>query len=140
MTVKRKTRKAFTLNALESHFISCARRLDGQMEYKLNIDHLNDMIVLLLDNEKSLYDAATKTRRKPESIAWQAFMMLADGCINNEYIEPGYVFYASSRQLKNFLFEWGYGYNAIKESVNHVKEMRKELESEREKGHAAVQI
>lgn len=137
MTVKRKTRQAYTQNALESHLISYYPSFS---EYMLNTSHLNDMIMLLLDNEKSLYDAVTNTRRKPESVAWQAFMMLADDYINGEYIEPGTVFYASSKQLKDFLFKWGHGYEAIADSVDHVKMVREELRKEREREHVAVQV
>lgn len=138
MAIKRKTRQDYTRNALESHTTSGRWRPDGQIEYFLNTDYLNDMIILLLDNERSLYDAITNTRRKPESIAWQAFTMLADGYINEKYREPGTVFYASSKQLKDFLFNWGYGYEAIANSVDHVKMVREELRKERERKHVAV--
>ena len=125
---------AYTLLELEGRFTSFSE--NGG--YHLNTDYLNDMIRLYLDNVQDIYNNMTNPRRKPEGVAWSAFRALADGYINEDFSEPNTIFYATSQQLRDFLKEYGYGYEAIAESVEYVKETRKELQEE--KKHVPAQI
>lgn len=124
-----KTRKACTRNVLESHFVKCF----PNGKYALDTHYLNEMIRLYLDNKIELYNTIEKGRSRPEAIVWRAFQMVVDDYLNNEYQEPNTVFYASSQQLKEFLFKWGvYNYEALKRNVDYVKEVRRELKENAE--------
>lgn len=124
METRRKTRKAYTIQALEGRFTGYSSQ---KKDFAINTDYLNSMICLYLDEIKTLYEAMINTRRKPENVAWCAFKTLADEYINEDFSEPGTVFYATSQQLRDFLQIYGYGYEAIAESVKHVKVTRKKL-------------
>lgn len=122
--VKRKTRKAVTLDVLKGHFLGYDPK---SRRYTLCTEYLNDSIILYMDNDRETYNAMVNKRRKPEGIAWGAFMKLVDDYISSDYIEPGTVYYASSQHLKDFLMTYGEGYESIADSVKHVKEVRKDL-------------
>ena len=69
---RKRTCKAKTLASLESRFLD--RKTDS-----IDEAYLNGQIMLMLDNERGLYDAMRHSRRKPEALAWEAFLRLAEG-------------------------------------------------------------
>lgn len=122
--MKRKTCKRLTMETLKGHFLE-----SGKNGIRINEDYLNDVIIMELDNNEPLYKAMTETRRRPEAIAWQAFTKITEDRINFEYCmeKDASVYYPASGHLKEFLNEYGRGYESIAESVRHVRKTREEL-------------
>ena len=97
---------------------------------RINETYLNEHLQIMLDNTRSLYDAMRNTRRKPESVAWEAFILLANECLKME--EYPAIYTCSSEQLKKWLQEYGRGYDSIAETVAYITDERKEAKKEKE--------
>ena len=113
-----KTNKNMTFSALNGRF------LDTETN-RINEEYLNHELSLLIENTESMWEAVTKNRRrKATAIAWWALMVAANQSLEWEYGDK--TLYASSQQLKNWLQEYGNGYDSIAETVSEVEEMRRE--------------
>jgi len=119
------TNKEATFSALNGSFLDTS-------DFKINEEYLNDSLQIYLSNEKFLYDAMTKTKRKPEAVAWEALTFTANMLLANENY-PNKKIVASSEQLKKWLNEFGNGYETIKDTVNYIIAERQELKEWDEK-------
>lgn len=111
------TNKEKTFSALNSAFLNT-------QNMKINESYLNDSLAMFLDNVKPLYNAMRYSKRKPYSVAWEAFMQLANDRLKEEEYPQKYI--CTSEQLKNWLAEYGRGYASINETVAYIEETRKE--------------
>lgn len=110
--------KQITFAALNSHFLNSNNRI--------NAEYLNDNLIMHVDNTRSIYDAITSTRRKAESVTWEAFMSLATEIIKEDDYPHNQSMSAASEHLKNWLNTYGEGYTTISAAVEHVREERNE--------------
>lgn len=117
------TNKEKTFSALNSYFLDTSRM-------RINETYLNEHIQVMLDNTRHLYDDMRYSKRKPYSIAWEAFILLANECI--KMIEYPAIYTCASEQLKKWLAQYGRGYETIAESVAYIEEEREEAKKEKE--------
>lgn len=112
------TNKEKTFSALNSSFLNT-------QDMKINESYLNESLALLLDNVQPLYNAMMYSKRKPHSVAWEAFIHLANERL--EYEEYPRKYSCTSEHLKKWLAEYGRGYTSIAETVSYIEESRKEF-------------
>lgn len=115
-----KTCKNNTYEALNSYYLNT-------QTMRINQGYLNDNLCIFLVNDRNLYfDGVLNRRRKVESVVWEAFTQLANECLKM----LDYSTICNSKQLKDWLFEYGEGYNTLQESIDYVVEYRQEHFSE----------
>lgn len=145
--MKRKTNKKYTLEALEKRFVKTDYSQPEnrwQTAKTIDTDALNDNIIIYLDNIQDLYDAMINPKRSAKAVAWKAFAMVAETDINFIHYEEthtnksvSYVrFYATSKQLRDFLNKYGMDYETIEPAIAHIRKKRREMRRERERGGA----
>lgn len=110
-----KTCKAITVSELNGRFRSSDKGI--------NEDYLNQTLITYLMNTENLYNQRLNTRRKPESVAWEVLMFLANDILHDSYNGK---YYASSNHLKSWLETEGRGYDTIKETVDYIKAEREQ--------------
>ncbi|WP_300803503.1 hypothetical protein [uncultured Acetatifactor sp.] len=113
---RKRTCKAKTLASLESRFLD-------HKAGSIDEAYLNGQIMLMLDNERGLYDAMRHSRRKPEALAWEAFLRLAEGIVGDDWRGDG-GWTAASAHLKAFLSTYGNGYASIQPTVRYIQAER----------------
>jgi hypothetical protein len=110
-----RTNKKFTYEVLNGHYES-----EGGA---ILADYLTDNIIIYFSSDRKLYsEVRNNTRRKPEALAWSAFMALTDSILRDWY--PG--FCASSAQLKTWLKDHGASYELLAPVVEYIKDTRAE--------------
>lgn len=115
-----KTNKQITLETLNSYFL--------QSNNTINTSYLNDLLIIELRNNERLYQSYCNTRRKAESIAFEALIVFT----NRELEMNGYSeYYASNEQLKDWLFKFGRGYEELKQVIEDIKRNQEEIKEER---------
>lgn len=119
---RKKTCKAKTLASLESRFVD---RRTGRIDEA----YLNEQITLTLDNERDLYDAMCHSRQKLESLAWAAFLRLADTIVGDDWRDAD-EWTASSGHLKAFLSSYGRGYDSIQPAIRYIQAERNAAQAE----------
>ena len=115
-----KTLKEKTFYTMNSAYLMLNNRIDE--------NDLNDSLQIYLLNTRRLYNAMHNKRHKPESVAWIALQYDANSRLKNEEYTAEYT--ASSEQLKQWLEIYGRGYKTIAQTVEFVKQKRKEREEE----------
>lgn len=112
-----RTNQKKTMEALNDRYLADNGRIDESF--------LNHELSLLINNDQTLYLDAVKNRRvRPHSVAWRALTLTANQTIDGYWGAEEY--YASSPQLKNWLNQYGRGYDSIAQTVSEVEEMRRE--------------
>ena len=93
---------------------------------RINIEYLADQIMIISDNEYSLYKERFNTRRKIRNIAINELMFF----INQELKYSGYAgYYATSKQVINFDKEHGGDIEKVLDIVEeNIERTRKECE------------
>ena len=119
---RKRTCKAKTLASLESRFIN-------NKTGRIDEDYLNGQIILILDNERDLYDAMRHSRQKPEPLAWAAFLRLADTIVGDDWRDTD-EWAAASGHLKTFLNSCGNGYASIQPTVRYIQSERNNAQYE----------
>lgn len=114
--MRKRTCKQKTLASLESRFLDRGTS-------KINEAYLNEQIMLMLDNERDLYNAIHHTRQRPESLAWSAFLRLAQEIVGDDWRDE-FEWTVTSEQLKAFLLTYGQSYSSIRESVCYIQSER----------------
>ena len=115
------TSKEKTFSALNSYFLNTATM-------KINESYFTDSLQILLDNTRHLYEATRHSKRKPHSVAWEAFIFLANECL--QMIEYPAKYNCSSDQLKKWLQEYGRGYDSLSDVIAYIEEEREEAKKE----------
>ena len=100
-----KTNKTITVNTLNGHYL--------QSDNTINSDYLCDALVIWAMNTQHLYNALTNTHRKITSVVWETLISLTNDHIKDE----GYNYQCSSPQLKQWLNEYGNGYDTLSAAV-----------------------
>lgn len=142
--MKRKTNKKYTMEALEKRFVKTdysQPESRWQTAKTIDTDALNDNIIIYLQSMRDLYDAMIDPKRSINAVIWKAFAMVAETDIN--YIHYGEThtdmgvlhieFYATSKQLRDFLNKYGMDYEALEPSVIYARKKRREMRRERER-------
>jgi len=125
------TSKQITFNALDSYFLNTSNN-------KLNVSYLNNCIYDIFDieyrhnrafnsNKSILQDIASKktiTDKYINARVWEAFIHFTNQAIENEYGE-GYS--CTSAQLKQYLSNYGYSYEALEEVKQAVKKLFQDM-------------
>lgn len=110
-----RTNKKYTYDVLNGHYVTASGAILA--------DYLTDNIIIYLSNDRKLYnEVRNNTRRKPEPLAWSAFMALTDSILHDWYPD----FCASSAQLKTWLKDHGAGYELLAPVVEYIKDIRTE--------------
>lgn len=142
--MKRKTNKKYTMEALEKRFVK-PDYSQPESRWKtaktIDTDALNDSIIIYLKTIRDLYDAMINPKRNINAVVWKAFAMVAETDI--KYMHYGEMhtdmgvlhvkFYATSKQLRNFLNKYGMDYEALEPSVIYARKKRREMRRERER-------
>lgn len=104
-----KTNKQITENALNSSY------LNGRSG-RINEDYLNEALILRGMNVQSLWNDIANSKRSVRALVWQTLTEEANDLIKfNENAN----YYASSDQLKNWLNEYGRGYETLKATADY---------------------
>lgn len=127
--MKRKTNKKYTIEALEKWFTKPSA--DGPV---IDVDTLNNSIMVYLKHVRDLHNAMINPRRNAKTVVWKAFAWIAESNINYMHFEEAYSdegalkiqFYATSKQLRDFLNKYGMDYEALKPSIDYVRRERRE--------------
>lgn len=114
-----RTNKQITFNALNSHYLNT-----GTMA--INEEYLNDAIVMWGENTERFYNAYTKTKRTIQSIVWEIFTDLANQHIKDNEYPYNQDCYASSQHLKDWLAEYGDGYETLLPAIVTFQDLRAE--------------
>lgn len=109
------TNKKKTYMVLEAYF------LNDEIG-RINEAYLNECIILEFNNTERLANNKTRT---PKSLVWEAFQIITNRLLKENVVSV-YNFVCSSQQLKDFLNDYGNGYDSLKESLEYVAEHRKE--------------
>ena len=114
-----KTNKSITFAALNSHY------LDTQ-SMTINEEYLNDAIVMWGENTERFYKEYTQGKRPIRSIVWEIFSDLANQHIRDNEYPYNQDHYASSYQLKEWLSEYGSGYETLLPAMVTFQDLRME--------------
>ncbi len=119
---RKRTCKRKTLASLESRFTD-------HRTGRIDEAYLNGQIILMLDNERGLYDAMRHSRQKPEPLAWAAFLRLADTIVGDDWRDAD-EWAAASAHLKAFLSTYGNGYASIQPAIRYIQAERSSTQHE----------
>lgn len=114
-----KTNKAITFSALNSHYLNTDTMT-------INEEYLNDAIVIWGENTERFYNAYTQSKRTIQSIVWEILNDLANHHIKDNEYPYNQDHYASSQQLKDWLNEYGYGYETLFPAIVTFQDLRLE--------------
>lgn len=118
-----RTNKQITFSALNSHYLDTS-------DMTINSDYLNDAIIMWGENTERFYKAYTQTKRPIRSIVWEIFSDLANHHIKDNEYPHNQDCYASSKQLKAWLDEYGDGYETIFPAIVTFQDLRLEYTQE----------
>lgn len=121
-----RTNKKITFAALNSHYLNTDRM-------RINEEYLNDAIVMWGENTEKFYIAYTQSNRPIKSIVWEIFTDLINRHIKDNEYPLNQDCYASSYQLKEWLEEYGDGYETILPSIVAFQDLRMEYKREVQK-------
>lgn len=118
-----KTNKAITFSALNSHYLNTDTMT-------INEEYLNDAIVMWGENTERFYKAYTQSKRTIQSIVWEILNDLANHHIKDNEYPYNQDHYASSQQLKDWLNEYGNGYETLFPAIVTFQDLRLEYKTE----------
>lgn len=113
------TNQKITFNALNSFYLDTS-------DMKVNEGYLNDAIILWAMNTEWIYKAVRYGKGSVQGVIWSAFTDL----VNNHIREIEYPYHqdcvCSSYQLKNWLNEYGNGYDTLKATKEYFEAERED--------------
>ena len=118
-----KTNKAITFNALNSYYLNTQNG-------RINEEYLNDALIIWGENTEKFYRAYTQSKRPIKSIVWEIFTDLANAHIREIEYPYNQDHYASSYQLKEWLEEYGDGYETIFPAIVAFQNIRMDYKKE----------
>lgn len=114
-----KTNKAITFSALNSHYLNTETMT-------INEEYFNDALIMWGENTERFYKAYTQSKRTIQSIVWEIFADLTNCHIKDNEYPYNQDHYASSYQLKDWLEEYGSGYETLLPAIVAFQDLRRD--------------